>query len=158
MPAVTVESLIMPTATFLALYFVWHCRVTEDLKHLFFSLVKYALTVIALSYFFTYFGSMLMPFLNSLLQALGIQSSAPSFSLNPVDNLKSLFGFVADLLDSYVMKYASIGRLASLALMILGTVAALLTYLQVRGHLYYLTDRRLIVGGSSGLFRSPRFR
>jgi len=145
MPAITVDSLVTPAAAFLALYFVWHCRVTEDLKHLFFSLAKYALTVIALSYFFTYLGSMLMPSLSSLLQALGIRSPAPSFSLNPVDNLKSLFALVADLINSYVMKYASIGRLVSLVSMILGAIAALLTYLQVRGHLYYLTDRRLIV-------------
>jgi len=145
LPAVTVESLIMPAAAFLVLYFVWHCKVTEDLKILFFSLAKYALAVIVLSYFFTYFVSMSMPFLSNLLNALGMQSSTPSFSLNPVDNLKSLFGFIAGLLNSFVMKYASIGRLVALALMILGAVAALLTYLQVRGHLYYLTDRRIIV-------------
>lgn len=144
-PAVTVDSLIMPVAAFLALYFVWHCRVTEDLKHLFFSITKYALTLIVLSYFFTYFGSMLMPYLSGLLQALGMRLPAPSFSLNPIDNLKSLLGLIADLLNFYVMKYAYIGRLASLALMIVGAAAGLLTYLQVRGHLYYLTDRRLIV-------------
>jgi len=141
-PAVTVESLVLPTAMLILVYFVWHSRVTESGKNLLFSIAKYSLQIALLSYLIAFIASLLSP----LLQGF----NAPSFSLNPIENVYGIFSFIAEMVNISLAQYSASAKLLSLGLIAAGTLALPLIYLSTRGRLYYVTNKRIVVREKAG--------
>jgi len=161
-PELTAESLALPVAVFLALYFLWHCMVTESAKQLAWSLLKYGIYVVLLSYLLAFLAAFFVPLLWQLkgveaMGALSEGSKAPSFSLDPIENLHGLLAFAANLLKTFAVDYAPYARLLSLALVTAGLAALPLLYFYARGHLYYLSDRRIVVRRKFGTVQVTTF-
>jgi len=141
---VTAWALAPPIAVFLATYFVWSAGVTKDLKGLFYSVVKYAVGLVVLCYVLAFLVQFFSPYL-SMLEAYGFPAPKDfRFSADPVENAESILAYLASLVNSYVMAYAPLLRLASLGLVACSIVAAVLAYMSCRGQLYYVTDRRIV--------------
>ncbi|MCW4020094.1 MAG: PH domain-containing protein [Candidatus Bathyarchaeota archaeon] len=141
-PAVTTESLALPVGVLIVTYFVWHCKITESGKKLVFSLVKYSLMIALLSFLVSFIGSVLSPIFQEF--------SLPSFSLNPIENVSGILSYLADLVNTSFMPYAGYCRLFSLGLAAAGFAAIPFIYLNARGTLYYVTNKRIVVREKSG--------
>ncbi len=141
-PVVTVESLVPPLIVFIVTYFVWHYKVTESGKQLVSGVVKYTIWIALISYMITFITSLLSPILQGF--------SAPSFSLNPLDNIHAILAFITDLANTSLTNYSSYTRLASLGLIAASLAALPLLYLGAKGRLYYVTNKRVVVRDKSG--------
>jgi len=140
---VTAWALAPPIAVFLATYFVWNAGVTKDLKSLFYGVVKYAVGLVVLCYVLAFLVQFFSPYL-SMLEAYG-SLTPKNFSADPIENAESILAYLASLVNSYVMAYAPLLKLASLGLVACSVVAAVLAYLSCRGQLYYVTGKRIVV-------------
>jgi hypothetical protein len=121
-PAVTAESLALPVGVLVVAYFVWHYKITENGKKLVFSLVKYSLMIVLLSYLVSYISSVVSPIFQGF--------SLPRFSLNPVENVYGILIYLADLVNTLFMPYAGYCRILSLGLIVAGFAAIPLVYLK----------------------------
>lgn len=142
---ITASALVPPIAVLLVTYFVWTAGAVKDLKNFFFSLVKYAVGLIVLSYVLAFFVQFFTPLLNAAA-ALGF--SVPSdfkFSADPAENIRGILAYMAALANAYIMPYSPMLRLASIGLIACSLMAAVLVYFSCRGQLYYVTDRRIVV-------------
>jgi hypothetical protein len=141
-PMVTAESLAFPVGVLVATYFMWHCKFTENGKKLVFSIVKYGLMIALLSYLVSFIGSVLSPF----VEGIGL----PNFSLNPIENVYGILVYLSNLVNASLMPYADSCRILSLGLVGVGFLAVPVVYLNMRGTLYYVTNKRIVVREKSG--------
>jgi len=141
-PVITAESLVMPLCVFIVTYFMWHYKVTDSGKQLVSGIVKYTIWIALISYLITFITSLLGPILQGF--------SAPSFSLNPLDNIYSILKFITDLANTSLSGYSLYTRLASLGLVAASLAALPLLYIGSRGRLYYVTNKRIVVRDKSG--------
>jgi hypothetical protein len=141
-PMVTAESLAFPVVTMAVTYFVWHCKVTESGKKLVFSGVKYGLMITLLSYLISFIGSVLSPIFEGF--------SLPSFSLNPIENIYGILVYLADLVNASLLPHDGHCMILSLGVVGAGFLALPIVYLNARGTLYYVTNKRIVVREKSG--------
>ena len=141
----TMKTFIPVVITFLISYFTWHYKVTKDFKHLIWNIIKYSLYIILLGYFITFLTSYLSSFLSMFLSSFGYSASnLPSFSLNPVTNIRNIFIFLIDLFRKYLSSYASILSTGSIILSIISLIMIINIFLYTRGRLYYITNKRIV--------------
>ncbi|MCS7095809.1 MAG: PH domain-containing protein [Nitrososphaerota archaeon] len=142
--SITVTALIPPVAIFLVTYFVWHMDITRDLKSLVFSIIKYMIGLMMISYVLAFAANFFSPILG-LAEWLGLGVSETMVSLNPADNISLILAYLAGLANAFIMPIAPHLRLMSLVLIISCLAASLLIYFSSRGQLYYLTNKRIVV-------------
>lgn len=157
LPKASIEALIPSILIFLALYFVWRVKVIDSVKKLIWSLFKYGFYVLLFAYFLTFLSHYLTPMLalvqhilpSGLVEPLqGL--STPRFSLDPIENVRNVLTFFVDLVNRGLIAYADHGRLIGIGLVAAGVAAVPLVFFSVRGHLYYVTDRRIVVRSKFG--------
>lgn len=142
--SITVTALIPPAVTFLVTYFIWHMSVTKDLKSLVFSIIKYVIGLMMISYVLAFVANFFSPILG-LAEWLGLEVPETMVSINPVDNVGLILTYLAGLANAFIMPLAPHLRLVSLVLIVSCLVAALLIYFSSKGQLYYLTNKRIVV-------------
>ena len=142
---ITARSLAPPAAAFIALLIAWRGGDVEDLKDLAFKAIECAVILIFLSYAMAFLISAVAPILSALQAPDGQQAWAPSFSIDPIENLRTILSYAAGLLNELAAQFAPYIRLACAAAAAASLLCALLTYMSCRGQIYYVTDRRIVV-------------
>lgn len=140
MPKVTIQALVPPTILFLIIYFVWNSGEIEGLKSILFKAIKYIVALVIISYILAYITSYLEPIVKAMDPAVDL-----GFSTDPIENIWRILSLFTSLINVLLMPYAPILRIAALGLSALSLILIALTYLECRGTLYYVTDRRVVV-------------
>jgi len=142
----SVYDALPPIIIFLTTYFIWHYRITRDIKHLFWNILKYSFYLLLIGYGISFLASYLKTILEAFTSTLGLENlPTPKFSLNPVENTYALIEYILDLLRGYIIRYRDILGYGSIALVIIALIAIPLIYFYVRGRRYYITNKRVIV-------------
>lgn len=151
---ITVVTLLPLLGTVVVTYLVWHTRVTQSAKRLLFDLIKYAFYIVMFSYFITFLTSYLGPILDTLKRLVPFLTEAveglptdglPRFSLNPIENIQNILNFFLSIVATIIVDYAFWISIAGMAIIMIGLVSIPLVFLEAKGHIYYLTDRRMII-------------
>ena len=145
-PQLSVGDILYPAAIALTAYLVWHCGVAKDLKRVIFEVLILAIKIVIVSYFFTFVMSLLarIASIADILAGLGLSESVSSFNINPISSLYGLIEFGTSLINLLLAKNSVLLRLASLALIFIPLLLVPLIYFNAKGHLYYLTNKRII--------------
>jgi hypothetical protein len=135
--------LILPGIIFAITYFVYYVGPTKTAKKIALETIKYILLVITASYFLAYLLNLFKGPVADFLSAFGV--SLPEFDLTPLGIFGGMLTWFVDTLNSLLARFQPLFTIGSFAIIALGIAIPLLTFLFVRGRLYYITNRRIIV-------------
>jgi len=143
----TMENMIPLVASFLTSYFIWHQRVTKDIKQLVWSIVKYSIYLLMFGYLVTFLSSYLYPLIKALSPLLPAEAlgSLPKFSPDPMKNTMGILDYMVNAARSYLTPYSNILSMAGVVIVVVSIFMAVNTYLYARGRIYYITNKRIVI-------------
>jgi membrane protein YdbS with pleckstrin-like domain len=143
--SIGVGDLMVPVSILVALYFVYFMKATESAKAFGLSLAKYAVGLVVLSYLITVALRYVGPLLERVFVLLGVAAPSIPLSLNPLDVMMGVLRYAATTVNALFILYRDYLIWVPLGMVGLGLLLFILTFFYARGHLYYITNKRVIV-------------